>query len=160
MRGNVEKKQPSQHQIFRQNIRHDKFIWDHHIWCHVKIPEVAALVSIIPNFWCSFEVASTDLHLCFVIKGNVWWKLIFLPMVTIVVLHHKHMKLFKPFTRVIAWSARKGFNQSIRRTKEQKTRLQCLASEMPKPAMPLGHQELWKAQSFWEEKAQGSGSVS
>jgi len=48
---------------------------------------VATLVSIIPNFWCSLEVAATDLHLCFVIKGNVWWKLIFLPMVTIVVLH-------------------------------------------------------------------------
>jgi len=28
-------------------------------------------------------------------------------MVTIVVWHHKHMKLFKPFTpRVIAWSVR------------------------------------------------------
>jgi len=52
----------------------------------------------------------------------------FFPMVTIVVLHHKHMKLFKPFTpHVIAWSVRKGFNQSIRRTKEQQTRLQCLA---------------------------------
>jgi len=55
----------------------------------------------------------------------------------------KHMKLFKPFTTyVIAWSIRKGFNQSIRRTKEQKTRLQCLACEMPKPVMPSGHQEL------------------
>jgi len=106
------KQQPSQHKICRQNIRHEKFIWEHHVWCHVKIPEVATLVSVIPNFWCSLEVAATDLHLCFVIKGNVWWKLIFLPMVTIVVLHHKHMKLFKPFTHVIAWSARKGFNQS------------------------------------------------
>ena len=34
----------------------------------------------------------------FVIKGNVWWKRTFLPMVTIAVLHHKHMKLFTPFT--------------------------------------------------------------
>ena len=66
----------------------------------------------------------------------------FFPMVTIVVLHYKHMKLFKPFTHVIACSARKGFNQSIRRTKEQKTRLQCLASAMPKPVMPSGRQEL------------------
>jgi len=33
--------------------------------------------------------------------------------------------------------------------REQKTRLQCLASAMPKPAMPSGHQELWNAQSFW-----------
>jgi len=66
---------------------------------------------------------------CFVIKGNVWWKRTFLPMVTIDVLHHKNMKLFTPFTpHVIAWSVRKGFNQSIRRTKEQKMRLQCLAS--------------------------------
>ena len=41
-------------------------------------------------------------------------------------------------TLVIAWSARKGFNQLIRRTKEQKTRLQCLPSAMPKPVMPSG----------------------
>jgi len=53
MRGNVEKKQPSQHQICRQNIRHQKFIWEHHIWSHVKISEVATLVSMIPSFWCS-----------------------------------------------------------------------------------------------------------
>jgi len=31
-----------------------------------------------------------------------------------------------------------GFNQSVRRTKEQKTRLQCLASTMPKSAMASG----------------------
>ena len=86
---------------------------------------------MIPNFWCCLEVTATELHLCFVIKGNVWWKPTF-PMATIVVLHHKHMKLFKPFTpHVIAWPVRKGFNQSIRKTKEQKTRLQCLASAMP-----------------------------
>ena len=49
------------------------------------------------------------------------------------------MKLFKLFTpHVIAWSARKGFNQSIRRTKGQKARLQCLASEMPKSVMASG----------------------
>jgi len=57
-------------------------------------------------------------------------------MVTIVVLHHKYMKLFKPFTlHVIAWFARKGLNQSIGRTKGQKARLQCLSSEMPKSVM-------------------------
>ena len=149
MRGNVKKKQRSQHQIRRQNIRHEKFIWKHHIWCHIKISEVATLESMIPNFWCSLEVAATQLHLCFVIQGNVLWKRTFLPTVTIAVLHHKHMKLFTPFTpHVIAWSVTKGFNQSIRRMKEQKTRLQCLASAMPKPVMPSGHQELWKAQSF------------
>ena len=94
---------------------------------------------MIPNFWCSLEVAATELHLYFVIKGNVWWKPTFLPMVTIAVLHHEHMKLFTPFARhVIAWSVRKGFNQSIRRTKEQKTRLQCLANAMLKPVMPSG----------------------
>ena len=121
------------------STRHQKFIWEHHIWCHFKISEVETLESIIPNLWCSLEVAATELHLCFVIKGNVWWKPTFLPMVTIAVLHHKHMKLFTPFTpHVIAWPVRKGFNQSIRRTKEQKTRLQCLASAMPKPVMPSG----------------------
>jgi len=104
---------------------------------------VAALVSLMPKFWCCLEVAATELHLCFVIKGNMWWKRTFLPMATIVVLHHKHMKLFKQFTpHVIAWSVRKGFNLSIRRTKEQKTRLQCLPSAMPKPVMPSGNQEL------------------
>jgi len=41
-------------------------------------------------------------------------------MATIVVLHHKHMKLFKPFTpHVIAWSVRKGFNQSIQNERAQ-----------------------------------------
>jgi len=30
---------------------------------------------MIPNFWCSLEIAATELHLCFGIKlGNVWWK--------------------------------------------------------------------------------------
>ena len=83
---------------------------------------------MIPNFWCSLEAAAAELHLCFVIKGNEWRKLTFFPMVTILVLHHKHVKLFKPFTpHVIAWFVRKGFNQSIRRTKEQETRLLCLA---------------------------------
>jgi len=148
LRENMEiwEKQPSQHQICCQNIRHQKFIWEHHSWCHVKISEVAKLVSMIPNFWCSLKAATTELHLCFVIKGNVLWKRAFIPMVTVVVLHHKDTKLFKLLTPyVIAWSVRKGFNQSIRITKEQKTRLQCLASEMPKPVMPSGHQELWKA---------------
>jgi len=93
----------------------------------------------VPNFWCSLEVAAAELHLCFVVKGNLWWKRTFLPMFTIVVLHHKHLKLFKPFIPyVIAWSLRKGFNQSIRRTKEQKTTLQCLNWAMPKPVMPSG----------------------
>jgi len=84
---------------------------------------------MIPNFWCSLDLAAAELHrYCFVIKGNVWWKRTFLPVVAIAVLHHKQMKPFKPFTpHVIAWSVRKGFNQSIRKTKEQKTRLQCLA---------------------------------
>jgi len=45
----------------------------------------------------------------------------FLPMVTILALHHKYMKLFKPFTpRDIAWSVRKGFNQSIVERKSSK----------------------------------------
>jgi len=103
------------------------------------MPEVATLASTTPNFWCSLEVAAAELHLCFVIKGNVWWKRTFLPMVTIVVLRHKYMKLFKLFTpHVIAWSTRKGFNLLICRMKEQKARLQCLASEMPKSVMTSG----------------------
>jgi len=84
---------------------------------------------MIPNFWYSLEVAAAELNLCFVEEGNVWWKRTFLPKVTIVVLHHAHMKLFKPFAvapHVVAWSVRKRFNKSIRRTKEQQTRLQCL----------------------------------
>jgi len=98
---------------------------------------------MIPNFWYGLEFAATELQLCFVIKGNVWWKRTFLPMVTVVVLHHKHMKLFTPFApHVIAWSVRKSFNQSIRRTKERKTRLQRLVNAMPKPVIPSGHQEL------------------
>jgi len=48
-----------------------------HIWCHAKISEVAILVSTILNFWWSLEVAVDELHLCFVIKGNKWWKRIF-----------------------------------------------------------------------------------
>ena len=39
---------------------------------------------MIPNFWCSHEVTAAELHLCFVIKGNVWWKSTFLSMGTIV----------------------------------------------------------------------------
>jgi len=125
-----KKQQLSQHQICRQNIRHQKFIWEHHIWCHVKISTVATVVSTIPDFWCCLEVGATELHL-FVssIKGNVWWKRTLLRMATIVVLHHKHMKLFKPFIpHHTAWCVRKCFNQSIRRMKEQKTRLQCSSS--------------------------------
>jgi len=103
------------------------------------LSEVVTLVSMIPNCWCSLEVATTELHLSFVLKGNVLWKRTFIPMVSIVVLHHKHMKLVKPFTpHVIAWSVRKGFNQSICRTKERKTRLQCLSGAMPKPVMTSG----------------------
>jgi len=100
MRGNVEKnKNPvnirfvhktSDIRNLSENITSDVMF--------VKMSEVATLVSMIPNFWCCLEVAATVLHLCFVIKGNVWRKYTFLPMATIVVLHHKHMKLFKPFT--------------------------------------------------------------
>jgi len=49
-------------------------------------------------------------------------------MATILALHHKHMKLVKPFTpHVIARSVRKGFWSVDCRTKEQKMRLKCLA---------------------------------
>jgi len=62
-------------------------------------------------------------------------------MATILALHHKHMKLVKPFKlHVIACSVRKCF-WSIDlqyRPKEQVARLQCLASAMPKSVMPSG----------------------
>jgi len=62
--------------------------------------------------------------------------------------HHKHMKLVKPFTpHVTAWSIRKGLNQSGRRTKEQQTRLQCLAWAMPKSVMPSG---AMKSARIWQ----------
>jgi len=48
------------------------------------------------------------------------------------------------------------FDQSIWRTKEQKTRLQCLACAMPKSVMPSAA----KRASFSGEKAQASGSIS
>jgi len=61
-------------------------------------------------------------------------------MVTIVALHHnnhvKHMKLVKPLSPYnIAGSVTKSFNQLICRMKEQETKLQCLASAMPKSVM-------------------------
>ena len=84
---------------------------------------------MIPKFWCSLAVTAAELHLGFVIKCNLWWKRTFLPMVAVIVLHHKHTKLLKPFTQhVTACSVRKGFNQSVHRMKEQKTRLQSWAS--------------------------------
>jgi len=95
------------------------------------------------------EVAAVELHLYyFIIKGNVWWKHTFLQMVTIVVWHHKHVKLFKPFApHVTAWFVRKGLSQSGRRTKEQQTRLQCSAWKMPKSVMPSG---AMKSARIWQ----------
>jgi len=56
---------------------------------------------------------------------------------TILALHHKHMKLVKPFIpHTLRCPSEKVFDQSICRTSEQKTRLQCLASEFPKSVMP------------------------
>jgi len=63
---------------------------------------------MIPNLWCSLEDAATKLHFFFIIKSSVGWKRTFIPMVIIVVLHHKNMKLFKPFTpHAIAWFVRR-----------------------------------------------------
>jgi len=121
-RGNVENKNnnPVNIRFVDQNIRHQKFIWEHHRWCHVNMSEVATLASMIPNFWCSREVAVTELHLCFVVKGNVWWKRTFLPIVTIVVLHHVCMKLFNPFTPLV--SVATGFSVKITRCTKKFTR--------------------------------------
>ena len=52
---------------------------------------------------------------------------------------------------------RRGCNKSIRRTKEQQTRLQCLTWAMPKSAMPS---RAIKSAKLLKKKAQGSGSVS
>jgi len=57
------------------------------------------------------------------------------------VLFHKHSVATLSqaiYTTCYACSVRKGFNQSICRTKEQKMRLQCLASAMLKFAMISG----------------------
>ena len=102
--------------------------------------------SIYQNFWgcpCTFCTPASYIT----VKGNVSWKRTFLPVVAIVVLYHKHIKPSKPFTpHVIAWYVRKGFKQSIRKTKDQQDcTLQCLAWELPKSVMLSG---LWKAQSF------------
>ena len=60
---------------------------------------------------------------------------VFLPMATILTLHHKHMELVKPFTpHVIA--SEKFVDPAICGRKEQKARLQCLAWAMPKSVMP------------------------
>jgi len=73
MRGKL-KKNKSTSDLLTKSIRHQKFIWEYHIWCHrhVNISEVATLLSMIPNVWCNLAVAAAELHLCFVVKGNVW----------------------------------------------------------------------------------------
>jgi len=51
----------------------------------------------------------------------------------------------------------KAFHQSICRTKEQQTRLQCLGSAMPKSVMPSAAEN---GKVFEEKKTQESGSLS
>jgi len=63
MRGNVENKTTTQ-STSDLSPKHQKFIWEHHIWCHVKISEVATLVSLMADFWWSLEVAAAEMHLC------------------------------------------------------------------------------------------------
>jgi len=95
------------------STKHQKFIWEHHIWCHVNISEVVTLVSMIPNFWSTLEVVAAELHLCFVITGNLWWKSTFLPTVTFVVLHQK-CRRWIVFSRKTSKQQRQssGVNQS------------------------------------------------
>jgi len=59
-------------------------------------------------------------------------------MATILALNHKHTKLVKPLHHMLRVPSETVFDQSICRTKEQKARLQCLASAMPKSVMPSG----------------------
>jgi len=54
MRGNVEKKTRTR-LTSDLSPKHQKFIWEHHIWCYVKISEVATLVLLRSNNalpWC------------------------------------------------------------------------------------------------------------
>jgi len=75
------------------------------------------------NFWgCACTLCTPATYTT--VKNNVSWKRTFHLVVTVVALHHKHMKPFKPFTpHDFAWSVTKGFNQPNRRTKDQQTRL-------------------------------------
>jgi len=66
LRGNMEKKTTQSTSDLSPKHQTSEFIWEHHIWCHVKISEVATLVSMFRNFWCSLEVAEPNL--CFVIR--------------------------------------------------------------------------------------------
>ena len=77
MRGNVENKNNNP-----VNIRFVDKTWDtrnlsENITCHFNISQVATLVSMIPNLWCSLEVAAAELRVCLVIKGDVWWNALF-----------------------------------------------------------------------------------
>jgi len=73
MRGNVEKNKNPVNIRFVAKASDIRNLSET-ITSDVIISEVATLVSMIPNFWCCLEVAATELHLCFVIQGNVWWK--------------------------------------------------------------------------------------
>jgi len=75
----------------------------------IALKSFAAPPPALPLFRRPWPQPNCDL--CFVINGNVWCKHTFPPMATVVALHHKHLKLAKPFTpHVIAWSDRKGFS--------------------------------------------------
>ena len=46
----------------RNNIRHQKFIWEHDTWCHVNISEAATLLSMFSKIGCSLEVAAAEVQ--------------------------------------------------------------------------------------------------
>jgi len=46
---------------------------------------------------CGLGVAAAELRLCFVIKGNAWWKRTYPPTATILAFHHQHMKLLSDY---------------------------------------------------------------
>jgi len=69
MRGNVENKNNNPVNI--RCVDKTSEIHLRYIIISDVMSEVATLVSMIPNFWCSLEIATAELHLCFVIKGNL-----------------------------------------------------------------------------------------
>ena len=67
---------------------------------------------MFPNFWCSLEVAAAEPNLCFVIKGNMYWKRTFLPMVTIVVTSQTYEAVLAIYTTCYCVIRQKRF-QSV-----------------------------------------------
>jgi len=59
--------------------------------CVLSSKAISAVAAFLYQWFCDFlcclEVAAAELQLCFVTKGNLWWKRTFPPMATILALH-------------------------------------------------------------------------